>query len=102
MCLEVPHLRYVVAAAEHRSFRRAAAALNITQPTLSKRIRELEDRLGMLLFERSTGGAQLTASGEDLLVIAKRVLADLDGMDNYAKSTKSGDLFTRRAARTLA
>jgi DNA-binding transcriptional LysR family regulator len=91
MCVEVPHLRYVVAAAEHRSFRRAAAALNITQPTLSKRIRELEERLGMLLFERSTGGAQLTANGEDFLVVAKRVLADLDGMENYAKATKAGN-----------
>lgn len=91
MCVEVPHLRYVVAAAEHRSFRRAAAALNITQPTLSKRIRELEDRLGMLLFERSTGGAQLTANGEDFLVVARRVLSDLDSMENYAKATKAGN-----------
>ena len=45
MFVDIPHLRYVVAAADHDSFRRAAAALNITQPTLSKRIRELEDRL---------------------------------------------------------
>lgn len=48
MCVEVPHLHYVVAAADHSSFRRAATALNITQPTLSKRIRELEDKLGIL------------------------------------------------------
>jgi len=60
MCVEVRHLRYIVAAAEHRSFRRAAAALNVTQPTLSKRIRDCEERLGVLLFERSTGGAYLT------------------------------------------
>jgi len=59
MCVEVPHLRYVVAAADHASFRRAAAALNITQPTLSKRIRELEAKLGVLMFERSTGGARI-------------------------------------------
>lgn len=83
-------MRYVVAAAEHRSFRRAAAALNITQPTLSKRIRELEDRLGILLFERSTGGAQLTANGEDFLVIAKRVLADIEVMITNAKTANSG------------
>jgi DNA-binding transcriptional LysR family regulator len=88
--MELLHLRYVVAAAEHRSFRRAAAALNITQPTLSKRIRELEERLGMLLFKRSAGGTQLTANGEDFLVVSKRVLAELDGMENYAKATKAG------------
>ena len=91
MYAEVVHIRYVVAAAEHRSFRRAAAALNITQPTLSKRIREFEERLGIVLFERSTGGAQLTASGEDILVVAKRVLADLDSMESYAKASRVGD-----------
>lgn len=89
MCVEVSHLRYVAAAAEHGSFRRAAAALNITQPTLSKRIRELEDRLGIRLFERSTGGAQLTASGEDFVVVAKRVLADLESVKSHAKATQT-------------
>jgi DNA-binding transcriptional LysR family regulator len=91
MSVDIVHLRYAVAAAEHRSFRRAAATLNITQPTLSKRIRELESRLGMLLFERTTGGAQLTANGEDFLVVAKRVLVDVDGMESYAKAVKAGD-----------
>jgi DNA-binding transcriptional LysR family regulator len=91
MGVDIVHLRYVVAAAEHRSFRRAAAALNITQPTFSKRIRELEGRLSMLLFERSTGGAHLTANGEDFLIVAKRVLADMDGIENYAKATKAGN-----------
>jgi DNA-binding transcriptional LysR family regulator len=50
MCVQVPHLRYVVAAADHSSFRRAATALNLTQPTLSKRIRELEGKLGVPLY----------------------------------------------------
>ncbi|OJV03291.1 LysR family transcriptional regulator, partial [Nitrobacter sp. 62-23] len=85
------HLRYVVAAAEHRSFRRAAAALNITQPTLSKRIRELESRLGVLLFERSTGGARLTVIGRDFVATARRVLSDLSFMENQAKAAKKGD-----------
>ncbi len=91
MCVEVPHLRYVVAAAEHRSFRRAAASLNITQPTLSKRIRELEDRLGILLFVRTTGGAYLTPEGEAFVASARRVLAELEGMENRAKAAKVGD-----------
>lgn len=91
MCAEVIHLRYVVAAAEHRSFRRAAAALNITQPTLSKRIRELEDGLGVLLFERSTGGARLTAIGRDFVTTAKRILSDLACMESHAKAGNKGD-----------
>jgi DNA-binding transcriptional LysR family regulator len=91
MCVEVPHLRYVVAAAEHRSFRRAAAALNITQPTLSKRIREVEDRLSVLLFERSTGGVYPTAEGEAFVASARRVLAELEGMENRARAAKAGN-----------
>jgi DNA-binding transcriptional LysR family regulator len=91
MCVEIRHLRYVVAAAEHRSFRRAATALNITQPTLSKRIRELESRLGVLLFERTTGGAYLTAEGKDFVAGTRCVLAELDRMENHAKAAKFGD-----------
>lgn len=91
MGIEITHLRFVVAAADHRSFRRAAAALHIAQPTLSKRIRELEEHLGMLLFGRSTGGAKLTVNGEDFVKVAKRVLADLDDMENYANATRVGN-----------
>ncbi len=91
MCVDVPHLRYVVAAAEHRSFRRAAGVLSVAQPTLSKRIRELEDRLGVMLFERSTGGAFLTTEGESFVIGAKRVLAELDSMESRAKAAKVGN-----------
>ncbi|MGE0678929.1 LysR substrate-binding domain-containing protein [Pseudolabrys sp.] len=91
MCVEVPHLRYIVAAADHCSFRRAAAALNITQPTLSKRIQELEGRLGVPLFERSSSGAQLTAIGEEFVVSARRVLAELRAMESRAKAGKRGN-----------
>lgn len=91
MSVEVPHLRFVATAAEHRSFRRAAAALNITQPTLSKRIRELENRLGVLLFERSAGGAQLTPIGEEFVKSARRILAELELMETRARAGKRGD-----------
>ena len=91
MCVEVPHLRYVVAAADHNSFRRAATALNITQPTLSKRIRELEGKLGVLLFQRSPRGAELTPIGEEFVVSARRVLAELEVMEIRAKAGKRGD-----------
>jgi DNA-binding transcriptional LysR family regulator len=90
MRVEVRHLRYVLAASDHSSFRRAAAALNITQPTLSKRIRELENRLGVLLFERSTGGAELTPIGEDFVLSARRV-AGLETMEIRAKAANRGE-----------
>ncbi len=91
MSVEVPHLRYVVAAADHSSFRRAAATLNITQPTLSKRIRELEGKLGVLLFERSPGGTELTAIGEEFVDSARRILTELEAMEARAKAGKRGD-----------
>jgi DNA-binding transcriptional LysR family regulator len=80
------HLKYLVAAGQHRSFRRAAIALRIAQPTLSKRIRELEDSLGIILFERSTSGAHLTADGETVVARAKQLLSDLDSMQSIGKA----------------
>lgn len=89
--VETTHLQYLVAAAEHRSFRRAAVALNIAQPTLSKRIRELEDRLGVLLFERTTAGAYLTAVGDEFVDSARRTLSEFDRMEARAKAIKNGN-----------
>ena len=90
-CVRVTDFFYVATAAKHRSFRRAAVALNITQPTLSKRIRELEDRFGILLFERCAGGAQLTPIGEEFVQSAHRILAELELMKHRAKAARHGD-----------
>ncbi|WP_394707374.1 LysR substrate-binding domain-containing protein [uncultured Celeribacter sp.] len=61
--LELRHLRYFVAATEHGSFRKAAIALGIKQSTVSRRIRDLEDRLGASLFQRRATGVTLTQAG---------------------------------------
>lgn len=61
--IEFHQLRYAVATADSKSFSRAAAALNVKQITLSRRVQQLEDRLGVKLFERSTRGAELTENG---------------------------------------
>jgi DNA-binding transcriptional LysR family regulator len=89
--IDLRSLSYSVTVADHGSFRRAAAALNITQPTLSKRIQEVETRLGIRLFERTTGGARLTAIGEEFVTAARRVLAELENMQNLASAGKRGD-----------
>lgn len=61
--IDVHQLRYALAAAETGSFSRAADQFRVKQSTLSKRIRHLELRLGLPLFERTTQGVIPTAVG---------------------------------------
>ncbi|MBY8874852.1 LysR family transcriptional regulator [Micromonospora sp. PLK6-60] len=76
--MQLHQLRYFVAVAEVRHFTQAADLVGITQPSLSKQIHALEADLGAPLFERVRGNIALTAAGEVLLPLAKRILADVD------------------------
>jgi DNA-binding transcriptional LysR family regulator len=67
-------LRYFVAVAEERHFRRAADRLHMTQPPLSRAIRQLETDLGTVLLNRSSAGVTLTASGTELYDQARTLL----------------------------
>src|SRR5512139_423123 len=78
MQMQLHQLRYFVAVAEVRHFTQAAEQVGITQPSLSKQIHALETDLGAPLFERVRGNITLTAAGEVLLPLAKRILADVD------------------------
>ncbi|MFI6330286.1 LysR family transcriptional regulator [Micromonospora chersina] len=78
MQMQLHQLRYFVAVAEVRHFTQAADLVGITQPSLSKQIHALETDLGAPLFERVRGNITLTAAGEVLLPLAKRILADVD------------------------
>ena len=70
-------LRLFVEAARQQSFARAAQALHVTQPAVSMQIRELEDAVGLPLFERSGRSVRLTTTGEYFLVYARRIFATL-------------------------
>jgi DNA-binding transcriptional LysR family regulator len=64
-----------LAVAEHRSFTRAAAALNRTQSAISTQIKRLEDQVGLQLLERSTTRVEISPAGEKLIGYAQRILS---------------------------
>ncbi|MEA1651723.1 hydrogen peroxide-inducible genes activator [Nitrospirillum sp. BR 11164] len=73
-------LRYLLAVAQHRHFGRAAAACNVSQPTLSSQVAKLEARLGAPLFERTNKWVAPTPLGEEVLVHAARAVAEADAI----------------------
>lgn len=71
------HIQYFIAVANHLSFTRAAAALHVSQPALSQQVRQLEESLGITLFDRSGRATRLTDAGEVYLRYAKRAAQEL-------------------------
>ncbi|MCG7525306.1 LysR substrate-binding domain-containing protein [Streptomyces sp. OfavH-34-F] len=76
--MQLQQLTYFVAVAEARHFTRAAERVHVSQPSLSQQIRALESDLGAKLFSRARGNIALTAAGEALLPLARRILADAE------------------------
>lgn len=75
--MNLMHLRYMAAVAEHGSLNKAAVALYMTQPNLSNAIASLEKELDIQLFERTNSGMVLTEEGQDFLKSAKRILGEV-------------------------
>ncbi len=90
--MEIRQLQYFVQAARLNSFSRAAESLFITQPTISKMIRNLEEELGADLFYREGKSIRLTDAGEILLAKAQNIVesfvslsSELDGLRNLQR-----------------
>ncbi|MEF3365290.1 LysR substrate-binding domain-containing protein [Methylocystis sp. 9N] len=91
MDIELRQLRYVIAAADQRSFRRAAEGLRLRQSTLSRRIRDVELQLGVGLFERSHAGVRPTLAGAEFVRIARNVVEEVDRMAAAATAAGRGE-----------
>lgn len=86
--VEIRHLEYFMEVARHKSFSKAAEVTHISQPTISKAIKDLEAELGKTLFYRSTKYVELTDAGEAILEQAQQIVASfrnihaqLDGLE---------------------
>jgi LysR family transcriptional regulator, benzoate and cis,cis-muconate-responsive activator of ben and cat genes len=73
--VELRHLRYFVAVAAHGSFNRAAEVLHLTQPALSRQVKDLEEELGVPLLVRGQNTVKLTESGDLFYEEAREVIA---------------------------
>ena len=86
----IKQLEYFICLAESTAFRRAAEHLNISQPTLTAQIYNLERALNLTLFERSRSGTTLTPAGRDLLGNARRVIEEMNGLIDQATMINRG------------
>lgn len=76
--MELRHIRYLLAVADHGNFTRAAESLHISQPTLSQQIKQLERALGVVLLDRSGRTVRLTDAGQAYARHARLALRDLE------------------------
>jgi len=74
--MTLTELRYIVAVAEERHFGRAAVRCHVSQPSLSASVANLEDELGVKLFERGKRGVSLTRVGDEVVAQARRTLEE--------------------------
>ncbi|MGY4403681.1 LysR substrate-binding domain-containing protein [Bradyrhizobium sp. USDA 3315] len=89
--VELRELRWAIVASQHRSLRQAAETLRIKQPTLSRRLRELDYKLGVPLFKRTNGGTRPTVEGQEFLDAAQRILDDTEAIAIRLKNRARGE-----------
>lgn len=90
--MNLNHLRHLVALAEHQSFRKAAEALCLTQPAISRSIQALEEELDVKLIDRDGKRNTLTAYGQQVVVSAKRIIFETNELQRGVTLLKGGTL----------
>src|SRR6201993_4933429 len=89
--VELRHLRYFVAVAEMENVSRAALKLHVSQPALSRQIRDLEDEIGFCLLERTAKSVRLTKAGRAFLSDARDLLRQADDAVKKARAIASDE-----------
>jgi DNA-binding transcriptional LysR family regulator len=92
MSMDLRVLRYFVTTVDEGSATRAAATLHVTQPVLSRQLRQLEHQTGLRLFERDGRRLRLTHSAEQLLPMARALLRGAGSLEQAARSLASGQV----------
>ncbi|PWM43186.1 MAG: LysR family transcriptional regulator [Clostridiales bacterium] len=87
--MNIVHLKYAVEIAKTKSISKAAENLYMGQPNLSRAIRELEDNLGITIFNRTSKGISITPDGEEFLQYARRIIAQVDEMEDLYQKGRS-------------
>jgi DNA-binding transcriptional LysR family regulator len=88
--MELRHLRYFIAVAEKENMTRAAAQLHVSQPPLSRQIRDLEDELGVALFDHGAKAVRLTEAGRVFLNEARAVVERANEAVQIVKAVAGG------------
>ncbi|MGB7757064.1 MAG: LysR family transcriptional regulator [Salinisphaera sp.] len=94
--MDIRHLKYFLALAEYGSVHGAAKAVFVSQPAVSRRLRDLEAELGVTLYERSAQGTRLTPAGQTLRDAAQEALTGLDAGVRRCQAIGQGRLGTLR------
>lgn len=89
--MELRHIRYFIAVAEHLNISKAAKHLHIAQPPLSRQIRQLEEDVGVTLLVRSKKGVELTKAGQAFLEQARKLVVQVGHATEVARHAQKGE-----------
>jgi len=89
--MELRHLRYFVAVGEQQNLSRAALKLHVSQPALSKQVRDLEDEIGFSLLKRTAKSARLTEAGRSFLDKARALLQQAEEAVKEARAIATAE-----------
>lgn len=93
--MNINQMKYVIEVANSTSMREAASKLFVSQPALSSSVRELEEELGIIIFDRTNKGIRLTDEGRDFLNYAKKAVAQYQIVeDRYIGKHKGSEIFS--------